>query len=332
MSRERTQNAVGNAGEETGSGVATIAPANLTMKTQSPPHISVCICTYKRPDLLKRSLEALGALETGGLFTYSIIVVDNDRAESGRATAEAFAAASSVELKYCPEPRQGIAMARNKAVASATGEYLAFIDDDEFASKEWLLTLLQTQREYKSDGVLAPVNPFFDVGAPQWVIDGGFYDRPVHPTGMVLPWAKCRTGNVLLKRELFAGDEQPFRPECLSGEDQDFFRRQIAKGRVFLWCHEAPVYEVVPAVRWKRGFLVRRALFRGIFAQRNHGLQPLRLLQAIISAPVYAVALPVALVFGQARFMTCVFKLFYHLGRLFGLVGFNPVGQQYVSD
>jgi len=223
-------------------------------------------------------------------------------------------------------------MARNKAVENATGDFVAFIDDDEFPVTEWLRTLFLTIGEYNVDGVLGPVRPHFEDGAPQWVIKGGFYDRPTHPTGMALPWRKCRTGNVLLKRELFAGDAQPFKPECLSGEDQDFFRRKMEKGHTFIWCHEAPVYEVVPAVRWTRGFLVRRALFRGIFAQRNHGFQPLRVLQAVISAPLYAVMLPVALVFGQDRFMTCAFKLSYHVGRLFALFGFNPIRQPYVTD
>ena len=61
----------------------------------------------------------------------------------------------------------------------ATGNFIAFIDDDEFAIQEWLLTLFHALREYDADGVLAPVNPHFDQGAPQWVVKGGFYDRPV---------------------------------------------------------------------------------------------------------------------------------------------------------
>jgi glycosyltransferase involved in cell wall biosynthesis len=266
------------------------------------------------------------------MFMYSVVVADNDKAESGRPVVAEMASRSLVPVKYCVEPRQNIALTRNKAVANAAGDFVAFIDDDEFPIQEWLLNLFQTIGKHQADGVLGPVKPHFDAGAPNWIIEGGFYDRPIHSTGLVLQWSQCRTGNVLLKRELFAADAQPFNPECLSGEDQDFFRRKIENGRTFIWCHEAPVYEVVPAVRWKRGFLVRRALFRGIFAQRNHGLQPLRVLQAVISAPVYAVALPLALAFGQAKFMTCVFKLSYHVGRLFALFGFNPIRQTYVSD
>jgi succinoglycan biosynthesis protein ExoM len=304
------------------------AERSITLKSELP-HISVCICTFKRPALLKRLLETLSVQKTGGMFSYSIVVVDNDQAGSGRESTADFL---SVPLKYCVEPKQNIAMARNKAVQNASGDYVAFVDDDEFAPQDWLFTLFTTLSHHDADGVLGPVDPHFEDGAPRWVIEGRFYHRPVHLTGMVLPWSKCRTGNVLLKSALFSGNAEPFRPECLSGEDQDFFRRKIESGKTFIWCHEAPAYESVPAVRWKRGFLVRRALFRGVFAQRNHGLQPVRLLQAIISTPLYAIALPIALIFGQAKFMKCVFKLSYHAGRLLAALGFNPIQQPYVTE
>src|SRR5262249_5871632 len=41
-------------------------------------HISVCICTYRRPILLREALAGLISQETDGAFTFSIIVVDND--------------------------------------------------------------------------------------------------------------------------------------------------------------------------------------------------------------------------------------------------------------
>jgi succinoglycan biosynthesis protein ExoM len=282
--------------------------------------------------LLKRTLESVCAQRTDGLFTYSVVVSDNDKGESGRSTAEEMASRSPVAVRYSVAAKQGIALARNNAVANATGDLVACIDDDEFAPNEWLLTLLNAIHRFGVDGVLGPVDPHFDDEAPRWVVKGGFYRRPVLPTGTVLTWKQCRTGNVLLKSELFAGDAQPFDPRCLSGEDQDFFRRKIETGKTFVWCHEAPAREVVPAVRWKRSFLVKRALFRGIFAQRNHGFQPVRVLQALISAPVYAVILPIALFFGQANFMTCVFKLSFHIGRLCGLIGYNPIRGAYVYD
>jgi glycosyltransferase involved in cell wall biosynthesis len=295
-------------------------------------HISVCICAYKRPELLARTLKAVCAQDTGGLFTFSIVVSDNDKAESSRSVVEKAASQSEIPVKYCVEPRRNIAMARNTAVANATGEFVAFVDDDEIPIGNWLLTLFQTISSSAADGVLGPVPPQFDDATPRWVIDSKLFERKSHPTGMILSWGQCRTGNVLLKRELFSRDSESFDPRCLSGEDQDFFRRKIAEGHTFIWCREAPAFEVVPATRWRRGFLVRRALFRGVFAQRNHGLQPARVLQALISVPVYVVLLPFAFVVGQARFMTCVFKLSYHVGRLCALLGFNPIQATYVTE
>ena len=295
-------------------------------------HVSVCICTFKRPALLERLLAALNRQETGGQFTISIVVVDNDAAESGRSAVNRHAAQPAVPISYHVESKQNIAMARNRAVSEATGDLIAFIDDDECPPPSWLLALWTALSKHGADGVLAPVDPEFEQGAPQWVVKGGFYDRPSHPTGMKLEWRQCRTGNVLLRRTVFRELGQPFNPECLSGEDQDFFRRCIERGYEFVWCHEAGVYEFVPRSRWKKSFLLRRALFRGIFAQRNHGLQPLSLIKAIISAPVYLIFLPFAILGGQTQFMKCLFKLSYHTGRLLGFFRLNPIRRPYVCD
>jgi cellulose synthase/poly-beta-1,6-N-acetylglucosamine synthase-like glycosyltransferase len=300
--------------------------------TEGMPHISVCICTYKRPEYLRRLLEALKSQDTCGMFTYSIVVADNDYAQSAASLVRGFANAPGVAVKYCVEPRQNIALARDKAISNASGDFVAFVDDDEFPLRDWLLTLFNAIRQYQVDGVLGPVKPHFEADPPQWIIRGGFHDRPMHTTGSILDWSHCRTGNVLLRSQLFAKEAQPFRPECLSGEDQDFFRRMIGKGYAFVWCNEAVVYEVVPPSRWKRGFLIRRALFRGMFSLRNHGFSTPRVLQSLIATPAYLAALPIALILGDATFMRCVFKLSYHVGRLLALVGINPIRGTYVTE
>ncbi|MGH7835788.1 MAG: glycosyltransferase family 2 protein, partial [Candidatus Binatia bacterium] len=46
------------------------------------PKIDVCIATYKRPQLLKKLLLSLVAQETGGEFSFTIIVADNDAQRS----------------------------------------------------------------------------------------------------------------------------------------------------------------------------------------------------------------------------------------------------------
>ncbi len=302
------------------------------VRTCEPKHISVCICTYKRPHLLKRLLSELRVQDTGGLFTYSIVIADNDELQSAEAVTLDFAAESHIEIRYCVEPRQNIALARNKAVENARGDFLAFIDDDEFPGKRWLLTLFKACNDYDADGVLGPVRPYFDKDPPKWVVKGKFYERPTYRTGLVIDWRKGRTGNVLLRRRIFAPGGQAFRPSFLTGEDQDFFRRMIEKGHSFIWCNEAVAYEVVPPIRWKRTFLLRRALLRGAVSVVHPAFGPRQIAKSVIAVPVYAAALPFALVLGHHRFMTLLVKLTDHLGKLLSLLGINPIRESYVTE
>jgi hypothetical protein len=55
-------------------------------------------------------------------------------------------------------------------------------------------------------------------------------------------------------------------------------------------------------------------------------------LTSLVAVPAYAAILPVALVVGQAAFMTYVVKLCDHLGRLLALVGIKPIKESYVTE
>jgi succinoglycan biosynthesis protein ExoM len=294
-------------------------------------HITVCICTYKRPELLDNLLEKLVEQESRGLFTYSVVVCDNDQLRSAEATVTGFAARSPITVRYCVEPSQNIARARNRAIANAIGDFVAFIDDDEFPTKTWLLTLFEAIRRFKADGVLGPVKPHFDDKTPRWVVKGKFYDRPTYPTGFVIDWSKGRTGNVLLKTALFV-PSQLFQPEYRAGSDQDFFRRAIDAGHVFVWCDEAIAYEFVPPVRWKRTFMVRRAFLRGATARLHPTAVAIGIAKSLVAVPLYAVALPFAQLAGHHRFMVLLVKLCDHLGKLLAFIGLNPVREQYVTE
>jgi succinoglycan biosynthesis protein ExoM len=300
--------------------------------TNAMSHISVCVCTYKRPQLLKRLFEELAGQETNGRFTYSIVVADNDQSRSAEAVVSQFAVSSTVPVRYCVEPQQNIALARNRAVENAEGDYVAFIDDDEFPTRNWLLTLFEACNKYGVDGVLGPVQRHFDEEPPKWLTKSAFYERPTYPTGYILGWREGRSGNILLKREMFATETQAFDPQFRTGEDQDFLRRMMDQGRVFIWCNEAPVYEVVPSIRWRRSFMLKRALLRGAMEPRLATFGMRDILKSAIAVPIYVVALPFAFVLGQARFMTLLVKLFDHLGKLLAFVGIDPVREQYVTD
>jgi hypothetical protein len=308
------------------------APTAETLDTSKPPHIAVCICTYKRPRELQRLLFDLDRQNTNGQFTYSIVVADNDQARSGEAVVEGAQRTMRVPVKYCVEPQKGIARARNRVIANAEGDYFALIDDDEFPEPDWLLRLFETCTHYQVDGVLGPVKRHLNDDAPGWLKRSTLYDRAVHPTGMAVAWRGARTGNALLKRALFAGDEEPFRVEFAAGEDQDFFRRMIEAGRRFVWSSEALVWEELPPARWKRMYFVRKALLHGSYAALQPDCNAKSIMKSIVALPLYTVALPFTLFAGQHRFMTLLVKLCDHAGKLLSLVKIRPFHDEYVSE
>jgi succinoglycan biosynthesis protein ExoM len=292
-------------------------------------HISVCICTFKRPELLRHLLDSLGSQQTEGLFTYSVVVADNDPAQSARQVVTLFSSSTRAQVTYCLESEQNIALARNKALQNAEGDFIAFIDDDEFPPDNWLLNLFKTCAMYGVEGVLGPVKPYFEQDPPAWAKKGRFFERPTFDTGYKVNWDQARTGNVLFKKEILNAVEIPFRSEFdTAGEDVDFFRRMMGKGCTFVWCNEAAVHEVVPPSRCTRSYLLRRALLRGSNFSKHPGNRIANTARSLVAVPCYIVALPFLGLFGQHVFLKYLIKLLDHSSRLLAFLGLKLVTQR----
>ena len=290
------------------------------------PHVTVCICTFRRPAMLARLLDALERQRTDGQFSLSVAVTDNDPQGSAQAVVSGFAARSALTVVYSQEPRKNIALARNEALRHAHGDFVAFIDDDEFPEPDWLEKMLAACVAYDAAGVLGPVRPHFDAPPPPWIVKGGFCERPEHTTGRVMDWEESRTGNLLFRRAILGSEPQPFLEQFgTGGEDKDFFMRMTRRGHVFRWCNEGITYETVPPARWTRRYMLGRALLRGRNILKHPGRQLPLLAKSVVALPTYTVVLPFALLFGQHVFMKYCIRFCDHAGRLLAAVGLNPV-------
>jgi len=109
------------------------------MEAQAPPLVSVVIPTHRRPDLLmNRSLpSALGQWYDN---IEVVVVIDGPDPASEQAVAEVAARDPRVRAVVLPS-NMGGSDARNAGVQAATGEWIAFLDDDD----EWLPGKLEAQ-------------------------------------------------------------------------------------------------------------------------------------------------------------------------------------------
>lgn len=224
--------------------------------------ISVCVCTYKRPDGLDQLLRAL-VNQKKLAYPFEIIVVDNDAATSARDVVKRFQDHTrDPPVQYFVEPQQNIALARNRSVAEASGQWLAFIDDDESPEPGWLKEMMATLLRYHADGVFGPVIPLLPDESPPWITRGRFFERRRRRTGEAV--ATGRTSNALIRASALEEREQPFDPRrgLTGGEDYLLFSSMLAGGSYFVWCDQAVVYERVPSSRTNLRWLLLRT-FRG---------------------------------------------------------------------
>ena len=295
--------------------------------------ISVCVCTFQRPVLLARLLDALVDQRTDGAFGVEVVVVENEAARASEALVRERAGRSPVPIHYHCEPERNISKARNRAVASAGGSLVAFIDDDERPEKDWLLNLHRTMQATGADGVLGPVVPEFPPDAPRWLAASGVLNRARLPTGELIGPRDGRTGNVLLKRSLFANGDTWFDPALgrTGGEDTDFFARQRAAGRTLVWCDEAVAQEMVPPERWSASFHLRRMWRSGTLGgeRARRGQQSFGFLAR--SAAVFggcALALPFSLFVPKSVRMKVALKAAYCGGVVTGAMGWSSLRER----
>lgn len=234
--------------------------------------VSVCLCTYKRAALLSICLKHLFCQTTAR--SYEIIVVDNDAEGSAKDIVNSFQAEAGkrrIRLRCFIEPEQNIALARNKGVAACDGEYIAFIDDDEYAAHDWLERLFNTLVEYRADGVFGPVHPVFFGTFPKWLKNSRLFDRPRLKTGSTIR-GEYRTGNAMISKIVLSKRLGPFNSDYgkTGGEDTDLFNWLQSQGCTFLWCDEAIVYEVQDENRISIVWHLRRG-YRGgwVYARQS---------------------------------------------------------------
>src|SRR4029453_1391166 len=100
------------------------------------PKVSVVIPTHNRADLLDRAVRSALAQTHADLE----VLIADDASSDG--TGEVVARIGAARGKYFRhDGNRGVAAARNTAITNATGEFIAFLDDDD----EWLPEKLRIQ-------------------------------------------------------------------------------------------------------------------------------------------------------------------------------------------
>jgi GT2 family glycosyltransferase len=125
--------------------VFTSSPAALLPEA---PRVSVVVCTYNGGRTLDQCLRSLGELDYPD---YEVIVVDDGSTDNVREIVGRFPAVRAIH-----QPNRGLSVARNVGLHAATGEIVAYTDDDCFADPDWLTHLVYQLQKTGAAGVGGP--------------------------------------------------------------------------------------------------------------------------------------------------------------------------------
>jgi succinoglycan biosynthesis protein ExoM len=227
--------------------------------------LSILIPTFRRPEMLRQCLDGLVPQLADGRA--EILVVDNDPAESARATVGALAHPA---VRYVPEPRRGVVHARNRAIAEARGAFVAFIDDDEIPAADWVRAWLDfADADADVAAAFGKVVPLYHeppaAGLAELLDD--LYTRDLgRPAGSDVTdlWAHVGTGNSLFRRDALPS-ATPFDESynASGGEDVRLAQTMIARGHRLRWNPDAVVHEQITPERSTLAYLSARKFRHG---------------------------------------------------------------------
>lgn len=227
--------------------------------------VTVMIPTQRRLGGLAVAVRSVLAQTDVDFGELEIVVVDNDQVDSARPTVQALAVGAACPVHYVHEPRAGVANARNAGMARASGDFIAFLDDDEEAPAGWLAALLAAQTRYAADVVFGPVR----ARAPDSValhrdyLERFFSRLGPAEAGVIDHYYGC--GDSLLRRAALPDPVSPFAAErnLIGGEDDMLFGQMRAAGATFAWEPAAWVWEDPVPDRLTLDYTLARAFAYG---------------------------------------------------------------------
>ncbi len=302
-----------------------LAPASQPVK------VDIGICTYRRPAVVA-TLLSLFELTVPKDINVRLIVADNDAEPSAKASIDRLRETSPFEITYVHCPKSNISIARNACLSTSDADYLAFIDDDETAPREWLVELLKTADETGAEAVLGPVTAVYKPTVPDWMRKGDFHSTlPVWVNGEIITGYTCNT-LLRMKAPSVAGRRFALSLGQSGGEDTHFFSHMHADGGRIAFAEKALLSEPVPDTRASFMWLAKRRFRSGqthgrLLAEKKPGIR--RVAQVMIAAAkIIACAGMAALsAFDPVRRNKQLLRVTLHMGSLSGAFGVREIRQ-----
>ena len=294
-------------------------------------NIVIAIPTYKRPTMVRKLILSISDLKIDKTLiqNISIIVVDNDIEKSAEETINKLRIEFEGihKLYYYNYAVKGLSNVRNELLRKSfelTPDFIVFIDDDEFVTREWLNELVKTITINNADVARGPAFAEIDNNIPDDITC--WFQRENFPDNLRLN--TLTTGNLILRTASLRKFNVWFdnRFNKTGSEDSNFGIQLLKKGATIYWSAKAIVYETIPEKRANIKWLVIRnyrvaSTYSYLLKLEN---QYLKLIKKIIVSFIYIIfgfcTLILMLIPIKMKYWG-ILKLSEGIGGISGLVG-----------
>lgn len=229
--------------------------------------INVVICTHNRARQLERVFGCLAAQLPARGCAWDVLVVDNASSDDTAAVNRAAIAGGAIPgLRYVHEPIAGLTPARRRGFAETSGEWIAFVDDDNLLEPGWISAIADAIRAHPdAGGIGGEVRLDWESEPPGYLRPFGFCFAE-QQVGEADRLADNLAGaGMVLRREALVASGWPEGPllqdrigkSLVSGGDVEIAQR-IRNAGYSLWLTPAAVLNhAIPAERMGRAYLMR---------------------------------------------------------------------------
>lgn len=138
------------------------AAPRASLPLENPPRISVVVCTHNGAEILPDCLTACLALDYPD---FEVLVVDD-----GSTDDTATVTARFPEVRYLCQDHGGLSVARNYGAQQATGELIAYTDDDCQPDRDWLFWIARAFHDPQTGAAGGPNLPPAPTGIQEAIV------------------------------------------------------------------------------------------------------------------------------------------------------------------
>lgn len=117
------------------------------------PRFSIIVPLYNKADYVRKALESI---LTQSYTNYEVVIIDDESTDNSLSIVNDFVkTVESGKWKVESQPNSGVAVARNNGVAASEGEYMCFLDADDWWKSTFLEEMDRLIAEYPDAGIYA---------------------------------------------------------------------------------------------------------------------------------------------------------------------------------